>query len=225
VGAAISPLPTDPQDFTKPVVYEVTGRAGDKRRYTVTVSVAPNHAKTITHFQVFGSDATIAGANISLTLPAGTDVTRLAPRITLSGGNVMPPSDEPQDFSRPVEYTVTAADGSVQLYTATVQLAPGSANDIMSFEIDGVYSRLQGDEIWLGAPYGTTSCTWTPSIVHAGASISPADGESQDFLMPVVYTVVAADGATRQYTARCHPAQTSAAGIARFVVQGVAASA
>lgn len=223
-GAALAPRALDPQDFTKDVTYSVMAQDGSTRVYTVKVTVAPNNNRAITHFRVFGIESKIEGDRIDLALPAGSDLTQLVPAITLSGGTVEPPSDVAQDFSHPVEYTVTGADGATQRYTVYVTLQLGSANDIMTFDVPGAVTTFRGDDIELSVPYGTSSCRWAPTIVHAGATIAPASGTSEDFATPVTYTVTAGDGSQRTYTARCNVAQTSARGISRFEVLGLPAS-
>jgi hypothetical protein len=61
---------------------------------------------------------------VSLTLPAGTNVTALSPVIAVSEkAAVSPASGVMQDFSNPVTYTVTAENGSAQPYTVTVLAA------------------------------------------------------------------------------------------------------
>jgi hypothetical protein len=62
-----------------------------------------------------------ASKTIAVTVPATTDVKALKATITLSeGASVSPAAGEAQDFSKPVTYTVTAADGSKQAYNVTV---------------------------------------------------------------------------------------------------------
>jgi hypothetical protein len=61
------------------------------------------------------------GTNITVTVPFGTDVTALVPTITLSAGEVDPPSGEAQNFMSPVIYTTTNVDHSQSIiYTVTV---------------------------------------------------------------------------------------------------------
>jgi hypothetical protein len=69
--------------------------------------------------------ATIDGADISVSVPNDTDITGLVPTITISdGASVSPASGTAQDFSSPVTYTVTAADGETTAeYTVTVGVA------------------------------------------------------------------------------------------------------
>lgn len=59
---------------------------------------------------------------VTVTLPAATDVTSLEPALTLPAGAAYTPTG-PQDFTNPVIYTVTAADGTnTRDYTVTVNL-------------------------------------------------------------------------------------------------------
>ena len=57
---------------------------------------------------------------IALTVPYGTNVTELVPTITHTGTSVSPNTGVAQNFTNPVEYTVTAADSSTQMYNVTV---------------------------------------------------------------------------------------------------------
>ncbi|MFA6547393.1 MAG: immunoglobulin-like domain-containing protein [Candidatus Magasanikbacteria bacterium] len=57
---------------------------------------------------------------ISVTVPNKTDVKKLTPTITITGASVSPASGVLKDFTNPVIYTVTAADGLTQAYTVTV---------------------------------------------------------------------------------------------------------
>ena len=119
-GASVSPASGVPRDFTNPVTYTVTAADSSTKIYTVTVSVALNPAKDITDFVILGVHGTITGTAIALTVPYGTDVTNLTPTITITGASVSPASGVPRNFSSPVTYTVTAADGSTKNYTVTV---------------------------------------------------------------------------------------------------------
>ncbi|MBC2726042.1 CFI-box-CTERM domain-containing protein, partial [Desulfosporosinus sp.] len=85
--------------------------------------------KEITNFTFAGLDpdvtATIAGTNITATVPAGTSVTALVPTIAVSAkATVSPASGEAQDFTNPLTYTVTAENGTTKEYTVTVTVQP-----------------------------------------------------------------------------------------------------
>ncbi|MCX6877220.1 MAG: autotransporter-associated beta strand repeat-containing protein [Verrucomicrobia bacterium] len=63
----------------------------------------------------------ISGTSIGVYVPAATEVKALAPTFSLSNlAKADPASGTPRDFSQPQTYTVTAQDGSTQVYTVTV---------------------------------------------------------------------------------------------------------
>ena len=70
------------------------------------------------------------GGNIIVTMPYKADVTALRPVITgVNIAEMTPASSEAVDFTKPVIYTVTLTDGTVKLYTVTVQLQNAGAAD------------------------------------------------------------------------------------------------
>jgi parallel beta-helix repeat protein len=130
--ATVSPASGTVQDFSKAITYTVTAEDATTQSYTVTVSVgaAPkSSAKDITGFAFNGLSPAVAcaisGTSITATLPAGTDATKLVPTITTSAkATVSPATGAAQDFSKDVAYTVTAEDGSTQVYTAKITAPP-----------------------------------------------------------------------------------------------------
>ncbi len=137
VGSITQASSVTPNDFSAPVVYTVTAAGAPAQSYRVTVTVAANSAKAITSFgfetnikhAVTGTIDQSAHA-IALTWPYGTDLSELVASFTTTGASVAV-GDAPQtsgmsyiDFSAPVVYTVTAADGSTQDYTVSVTVAP-----------------------------------------------------------------------------------------------------
>lgn len=131
VSRGASYTPEGPQDFTEPVTYNVTAQNGSSAEYTVTVLVAENDDVQILSFQFLASENSSLTQNINTiiniddysitaTVPYGTNITALNPEITTSTGAVYAPEGA-QDFTEPVEYTVTAANGEItQTYTVTV---------------------------------------------------------------------------------------------------------
>ncbi|HEY6890494.1 MAG TPA: DUF1566 domain-containing protein, partial [Solirubrobacter sp.] len=131
VGATAQTSGVTANDFTSPVAYVVTSADGSTVVYTVTVTPAPNPAKALTAFSLAGVDATIdeSGKAIAVTVPYGTDATALVATFTTSGASVevgttaQTSGVTANDFTNPVKYTVTAADGSTSTYTVTVTVA------------------------------------------------------------------------------------------------------
>src|ERR1051325_5967492 len=220
-GDSVDPASGTPQNFTSPVRYTVTAADGSSKAYTVTVSVARSSAKNITRFEINGVTGDIGEDTISLTLPFGTDPTSLTPAIEITGDSVDPASGTPQNFTSPVRYTVTAADGSSKVYTVTVSVARSSAKSITRFDINGVTGDIGEDTISLTLPFGTDTTSLTPTIEITGDSVDPASGTPQNFTSPVRYTVTAADGSSKAYTVTVSVARSSAKNITRFEINGV----
>ena len=115
-------------DFTNPVIYTVIAEDGtSQREWTVTITEAEvSSAAEILNFIVDGQmgNAVINSGNATVTIQVGVgvDVTNLIPQITISlGATIDPASGVAQDFSEPVEYTVTAQDEVTQkVWTVTV---------------------------------------------------------------------------------------------------------
>jgi predicted extracellular nuclease len=115
-------------DFTNPVVYTIIAEDGtSQREWTVTITEAEvSSAAEIINFIVDGQmgNALIDSENATVTVQVtvGVDVTNLIPQITISlGATIDPESGIAQDFSEPVEYTVTAQDEVTQkVWTVTV---------------------------------------------------------------------------------------------------------
>ncbi len=117
-----------------PTTITVVAKAAGKGEKTYTIAVARRvpgaSAKDITAFSFTGFTATgvIAqeAGTIAVDLPKETDLDRLVARFTTTGASVGV-GKKPQvsgvtsnDFTAPVTYTVTAADGSTRDYLVTV---------------------------------------------------------------------------------------------------------
>jgi len=164
--------------------------------------VVKSSAKDITAFSIGDRVGAISGTDITVTMPYGTtDVTGLTPTITVSAGaSVSPASGVAQDFTSPITYTVTAADGSTKAYKVTVTVAASGDKNITAFSILGRAGIITGTNIAVTVPFGTIVTTLTPTIAITGDSVSPASGVAHDFTSPSIYTVTAADGTTKAYT-------------------------
>ena len=89
-------------------------------------------AKGITSFSING----VAGAvnnstnTITITMPRGTDVTKLTPVIATNGVKSLTPGNgETVNFTNAVTYTVAMEDGSSKTYTVTVYVDKGTLAD------------------------------------------------------------------------------------------------
>ena len=207
LNATVDPASGEEVNFTDPVTYTVTALGGlDTKEYTVTVSMAQNSEAEILSFSLpeLMSDSMIdsEGATVWAEVVFGTDVTSLSPSITVSeGATIDPESGEETDFSDPVEYTVTAEDGTIKTWSVSVTVAANTAADILMFELDEQTGPAEIDmdeqEIHIEVEFGTDVTALSPSItISDNATIDPMSGVPQDFTEPVVYTVTAEDLAT-----------------------------
>ena len=123
-------------------------------------------AKAITAFSLEG----VAGAihelddTIAVTLPFGTDVTALVATFTTTGTGVAVGST-PQtsgtnanDFSSPVTYTVTAADGTTADYSVTVTVADSPASITSSISWSSIVNE------WVVPLSFSTSTVTSPAV-------------------------------------------------------------
>ena len=79
---------------------------------------------------------------ITVVLPAGTDVSSLAPVIAVSEkAAVSPGSGAARDFTEPVNYTVTAENGAARTYRAAAALLPADLDTALS-EAAGAKSEI-----------------------------------------------------------------------------------
>ena len=93
---------------------------------------ATTTAKGITSFSISGVVGAVNNTTntITITLPRGTDVTKLTPVIATNGvKSLTPGSGETVDFTNAVTYTAAMEDGSSKTYTVTVYVDKGTLAD------------------------------------------------------------------------------------------------
>ena len=115
------------QDFTNPVTYSVTAEDGTSVNYQVMVTRTKLSLKDITEFSLADFSPAIvakidvATKTITAILPSTADLTKIKPSIKLSDrATVNPVSGTVTDFTKPVNFTVTAEDASTQVYVVTI---------------------------------------------------------------------------------------------------------
>lgn len=90
------------------------------------------------------------GTHYTIYLPEGTDVTALNPILTLSRGATVDKTG-PQDFTNPMEYVVTAADGvTTKTFDVTIEF---------EFNVDdwGDEENVSGDDDIVNTGHGTVA--------------------------------------------------------------------
>ena len=141
VGSTVQVSGTSSNDFTNPVTYTVVAADGSTQNYIVSVAVGLSSAKAITAFgflspAVLGT-VTETSHTVAVTVPFGTSVTALVATFTTTGASIKVGSTvqtsgvTANNFTKPVTYTVIAADSSTQNYTVTVTVQAPSTNALL----------------------------------------------------------------------------------------------
>ena len=109
------------------------------------------------------------------------------------------------DFSNPIEYIVTAKDGTTQRFTVEVEVLLDSSKSILFFELSSPLAVGKINEsnktISVKVPFETNITSLAPNIaISKNAIISPSVGVARNFSTPLTYTLTAMDGTTKQYT-------------------------
>jgi len=149
-----------------------------------------------------------AQREVTVEVPAGTDVSDLVAHVEHSGVQVVPDPESPLDYTDVLTLAVHAEDGTVCEYTVRVVVLPDDAKQIVSFRFSFPYvsAAIYESELFIEAylPYSIDLTALVPTIVHTGVSITPASGDPQDFSVPVEYEVTAADGSIATYLVAVH---------------------
>src|SRR5579863_7073147 len=223
---------TTPNDFTNPATYTVTAADGSSQNYTVTVAVASASANDIISFSLNGTPGVISSGGLSQTIvvkvPNGTNVTGLVASFITTGssvavdGTAQVSGRTQNDFTNPVTYIVTSANGIVQTYTVTVIVSSTSSSFINAYSFGNVTGVISGQNITVTVPNGTgvtaliATFTTTGVNVTVGGATQTSTVTPNDFTNPVTYTVTAADGSTSTYTVTVSVVPSSAKAITTF---------
>jgi ribosomal protein L21E len=239
VGGVVQTSTVTPNNFTAPVAYTVTAAEGTTAIYTVSVRVAAISERTLTSYSLAGASGVIneTAKTISVTVPSGTNVTALIATFSTTGstvkvGTVVQTSGSTaNNFTNPVAYIVTAADGSTATYTVTVAVASSTAKAISAYSFAG-YTGASGvinetaKTISVTVPSGTNvtaliaTFSTTGSTVKVGTVVQTSGSTANNFTNPVAYIVTAADGSTATYTVTVAVASSTAKAISAYSFAG-----
>ena len=230
-GSSISPQSGVTQDFSNPIIYTVSASDGTTKTYEVIAEKSSNSQRNILAFDFKDFAPIVKGEidkrNITLSVPAGTDLTSLTPTILHEGLFTIPNSNVPQDFSNTVKYTVYSGDWNTKVYKVNVYEAVNPDCAITQFNFNSFSPAVIGEvtpssnQIKLTVPYGTNVTNLAPTITHTGISISPASGVSKNFSNPVTYTVTATDNSTQTYQVTVNIAKRTTKNIVTFDFEGL----
>ncbi|SUP00339.1 Putative glycoside hydrolase [Tissierella praeacuta] len=195
----------------------------------------------IDKFVLLGKEAIINHETGSIVIELSNEVSdeelkEQVPIINISkGATISPEIGEKQDFTKDIEYIVTAEDGkTVKKYMVKVQRKEGvesSKKDIIDGKVEGFSNAKieidnQNQNIKIELPAGTNESELKNLKIyfnHQGVNISPDETEPQDFTNGTVveYTVTAEDGTSRKYKVQVTIKEEDLFWFTRFVLRGV----
>jgi hypothetical protein len=162
---------------------------------------------------------------ITMTLPSGTDLTKVTPEIRMpESATVSPTSGTTIDFSKgPVIFQVKSSNGANRKYTASI--AAYGDPKMLSFSIAdklGVIDETNRTiSVEIGSQDGNLNNLAPSFVIAKGTTIDISSGVARDFTTPKVYTITSNNGYTaRQYTVNV--TQIAAPEISSFTINGVA---
>ena len=136
---------------------------------------------------------------VTVSVPADFDIRKVLVEVECTeGAELSPESGYEYNFSKPVEFKVSDADGS-RAYTVTI----GAAPELLSFEVPAYYrsGEIDGSDVNVTFTYGTDISAVIPEIsVSSGCSVEPASGSAVDLREDVTYTVTNTAGVSAEYT-------------------------
>lgn len=158
-GTTASPQSGVAQDFTNPVKFTVLSNDGfTGKSYLVTVAqlAAPRIDVFATSEDVCAVTGVIdnVASTISVIVPAGSDLSSVAPVISLNDElTVTPASGVAQDFSQgAVAYTVTNQEGLTKVYQVTIAAKESTQKVVFLGEADCI-NTLEDDDAKAAAEY------------------------------------------------------------------------
>jgi hypothetical protein len=233
-------LPEVETNFSGEVVYTISTnktRENNEKVYTVSVIQQTQVSASILFFgftkeenSAAGLGASVSGIineeaspkTISVTVPAGTNVSKLKPNITHSGARISPANLASQNFSTPVPYTITAADSTTQTeYLVTVTTDPRAAL-IPGLPIDVGVAATTAEVSFTGASGLTLSAA--DFVADHGGVISLVSVSGDTVTMTVTFEQASPPAWFQTYTVSIAAGSTVVRGDAAVLItQGYAA--
>lgn len=175
---------------------------------------SPNNLTDILTFSMAeqSGDATINAINHTVFIETviGSDLSALSPSITISAGaTIDPASGTEQDFTSDVDYTVTAEDGTEQIWIVSATRIVNSATDIISWSfaeqtgpavIDEGNHTVEIEVSTVATSYETRSFLTPTFELSFGATGDFGSGIPKRFYFgsPFTYTITGEDGTSVQ---------------------------
>lgn len=170
-----------------------------------------NDGNLITSFAVqsgnLTADVQINGTEVEVFIPHDFDLTQVLLNLAVSqGAEISPNPSSITSLIDPIKFTITAENGDQRIYTITIVTEKSPENEMLSFiildeatEIEAEIDQENNTVKYLFPHTWDLSQTTTKITISEKATISPDPDEVFDYSEPVVYTITAENGETRDY--------------------------
>lgn len=132
------------------------------------------------------------------------DISNIKPIVRISPGAIISPqSGEAVNLNFPVQYVITAENGSTKCFIVTAGKNLSPQNNIISFELQIAEQKIEieGENIYIYVPNEIDiSNVGTKIDISQNAIITPANGVKINFTLPQKYIVTSSDGHVKEYT-------------------------
>ena len=159
--------------------------------------------------QVGAEAINYAAGTINLNVATGANLMNVVPStFTISNGaTVSPLATAAQDFTSPVNYVVTAQDGTTtKSWTVTTAVVQSTEKEITGFklsnnQIGNASINSNTGQILVTMPLGSSLTSLTPVTFQLSpfATVNPTVNSAQDFSSAVNYLVTAQNGSTKSW--------------------------
>lgn len=139
--------------------------------------------------------------SITLKVERSQDITQLKPSVIISeNATISPDCSKSIDFSKPITFTVTAEDGSIQNYSVKIEYLINTESNIVSFGINNIECVIGQTTITIKVHKSTDISALKPIVkLSYGATITPDCSNTIDFTNPVTFTVTSENGSIKKY--------------------------
>jgi hypothetical protein len=228
----IDPASGKTTDFTKsPVIYTITAEDKSKQEWMVYINKESEMEKKIVSFTIAEQQSAAVinetTKTISIEVKPEADLTKIKPEITVSNGSTLSPASGSEvDFSKgDVKFTISASDGSSSEWLVSVTRNPYTGKSLLGISIANqtdIVSDTVTKTFTITMPSGTNITSLSPVMtISPGAKASPASGavvdfstgsanfsviseagDTQVYVVKIVFPFIPATNANIQYTGR-----------------------
>ena len=173
------------------------------QEYELEITTGASTECEILSYRIEDTVGTVNNDRIELTVPYGTDLEKVEPKLELSEGAEVVRKPEKLAYDTELTYEIKAEAGNTSSYTVVIhEKAAATGRQILSFSYGSAVGSIDqhSGTIQLTVPAGTNIRKLRPTIrVSEFATVVPGNQEPVDFSEPVTYTVTSQTGVKNTY--------------------------